>query len=354
MTPNTPLLPPLSLFLLLFLFLNLLFPLCLRAVISLSRPCYIRVMATFSIVPSRGRYLVPVDVLDELHDHLLTPNAKGVRPDYITLANQDSDTQICCAPDWSTIINVVQKKLPSPYARTEEEAKNRLSAWLEKEDLRRQSAAPIPASSSPCRCAIATVTPPIPKARQSSTSSVPFAFTQEDALEQLRKQGYRICLLSATPSRTNITPPPPYERDLPFASQPTRTVEHLTTPPRPRSARGLDGTDSYGKRKWESFAESYADSRSSRDPPSEDATEIADSEEEEEDEEEEPVRPAKQRKTHAWKRTTRAATKPSVPTTPPRMMKTKRSTMTTTLSKEAAEQGELTYILAQVQLDRDA
>ena len=76
---------------------------------------------TFELEYSAGRWLAPLELVDELHDALLRLPAKG-QNHYITLASRDSDVEICCATKQSSFVK-------EPYAYTEDQAKSKLSAW---------------------------------------------------------------------------------------------------------------------------------------------------------------------------------------------------------------------------------
>ena len=49
-------------------------------------------METFELEYCRGRWLAPLEVIDELYDALLRLPAKG-QTDYITLGSRDSDVE---------------------------------------------------------------------------------------------------------------------------------------------------------------------------------------------------------------------------------------------------------------------
>ena len=78
-------------------------------------------METFELEYCRGRWLAPLEVIDELYDALLRLPAKG-QTDYITLGSRDSDVEICCATK-------PKKFAKEPFAYTEAEAHTKLSAW---------------------------------------------------------------------------------------------------------------------------------------------------------------------------------------------------------------------------------
>jgi hypothetical protein len=86
-------------------------------------------METFELDYCKGRWLAPLEIIDELYDALLRLPAKS-QTDYITLGSRDSDVEICCAAN-------PRRFVKEPFAYTEAEAHTKLSAWCEKSDLSR-------------------------------------------------------------------------------------------------------------------------------------------------------------------------------------------------------------------------
>jgi hypothetical protein len=178
-------------------------------------------METFELEYSNGRWLAPLELVDELYDALLRLPAKG-QNDYITLSSRDSEVEICCATKQSKFVK-------EPYAYTEAQAQTKLLAWRDKRDLSRcescdqgnKTKSPV-ADPTPAKTASNVPAAPNP-------SKSPFAVTEVEAVRCLRERGYIVAPPYPSASDTgSITPPPPYALHL-SSSQPvwsvTREVE---------------------------------------------------------------------------------------------------------------------------------
>lgn len=289
-------------------------------------------MDTFELEYYKGRWLVPLEVIDGLYDALLRLPADNPKTDYITLASRDSDLEICCATN-------PKKFVREPFAYTEAEPCTRLAAEPEKSkslsDLcgRCDDPKPQPPTHDPAgeKAALNPV---------QDSSEPGFATSESEAVRRLRDRGYVVA-----PPRVSvgdpgsITPPPPYALHL-SSSQPVQSVaRHTDAPPnatekrkrdryhdgdgvaapatsRPSTpTRGLDGDS----------ATPQNDPKTNVEPESgdSDADEVVSA----------PQR--KKRKTASRTASTRPDL-PQKPASPPRCMKTKRKTLTSTISYKAA------------------
>ncbi|KAM0714626.1 hypothetical protein Q7P37_009922 [Cladosporium fusiforme] len=278
----------------------------------------------------KGRWLAPLDIIDELYDALLRLPAKG-QNDCITLGSRDSDVEICCAANPKRFVK-------EPFAYTEAEAHTKLSAWREKSDLNRcdhdGDDKPKPHVGDPTGEKTAS------KPTQDS-SEPPFATSEAEAVRCLRERGYIVAPPRASTSNLgSITPPPPYTRNL-SSSQPVQSVAKCTDTPATstnKRKRGDDGDDEDDRttaratscpstpiRRFDN------DNMAAQARDADGEPEIGDSDADADDDE---VVSAPQRKKRKTTRTTKTSP-PQKPTTPPRRMKTKKGTLTSTISYEA-------------------
>jgi hypothetical protein len=306
-------------------------------------------MEAFELEYYKGRWLAPLEVIDELYDALLRLPANG-QTDYITLGSRDSDVEICCATKPTRLVK-------EPFAYTEAEAHTKLSAWREKSDSNLSDKDG--ADHSP---EISVGEPILGKTGSRSTQDPlepPFANSEAEAVRCLRDRGYIVAPPRASTSDLeSITPPPPYSRHL-SSSQPVRSIAKSTdiavtsTNKRKRDDDGRD--DSPGSRNTCRAtscpstptgrfvtvdvpaqtgvvdAGSHEVEDDNAEPDSAAATAAADDEDDEDDE----VISAPQRKRRQTTRIPR--TEPlQKPTTPPRCLKTRKGTLTSTISYEAA------------------
>ena len=157
--------------------------------------------------------VVVAEVVRQLHE--IMSRCPLAQPDgYITISDgcNDEALEVRCAPKHSSIFR-------RPFALTEEDAKKKLSAWLEKQRLKRRnmgdqstnttepSLVDQPAQDDLLRTTTVpnTKTPPV-------GSDPPFATTEADAVRALRERGYHV-LPTQSPVQTGIiTPPPGYSR----------------------------------------------------------------------------------------------------------------------------------------------
>jgi hypothetical protein len=285
---------------------------------------------TFELEYSAGRWLAPLELVDELYDALLRLPAKG-QDHYITLASRDSDVEICCATKQSRFVK-------EPYAYTEAQAKSKLSAWRDERDSSRCNSCHRNSNSGSLEPAAAN------SASKSSTAphspeSLPAA-SEAEAVCFLRERGYVVA--PPCPSVTepgNITPPPPYALYL-SSSQPVRSTTRetattaLATPKRKRDGIQIVAptasrlpTPIHGP----NIAAVAAPSDGNGEP------EIDDNGDNDGDGDDEGVVKvsAPQRKKRRTKRSVRDGP-PQEPALPPRCVKTKRGALTSTISYEAA------------------
>jgi hypothetical protein len=173
-------------------------------------------MPTFELECSRGRWLAPLEFIDELYDALLRLPAKG-QDGYITLGSRDSDVEIFCTTKHSRFVN-------EPYAYTEIQAKSKLSAWRGERDSERcKSCDQSSRSETPVVVPVAGNTAPKTPVAPGYSNS-PFAATEIEAVRCLRQRGYIV----APPGPSvgdpgSITPPPPYAPHM-SSSQPVRST----------------------------------------------------------------------------------------------------------------------------------
>ena len=153
-----------------------------------------------------------IEVVEALYDALLRYYSTQSN-NYITLLGGcgDDAPEIHCALKQSRIFH-------KPFAATEQDAKERLSAWLEKERLEQYDQAsgtqPPHIERGAERCVLdATISP---DAITPVASEPPFAITEADAVQALRQRGYHIF-------HGSVTPPPAYQEHA-SSSQPARTV----------------------------------------------------------------------------------------------------------------------------------
>lgn len=292
-------------------------------------------MDTFELEYYKGRWLVPLEVIDGLYDALLRLPADDPKTDYITLASRDSDLEICCATNPKRFVR-------EPFAYTEAEPYTRLAPEPEKSkslsDLCGRCDDPKPQSP--------THDPAGEKAalNPAQASSEPgFATSESEAVRRLRERGYVVA-----PPRVSvgdlgsITPPPPYALHL-SSSQPVQSLaRHTDTPLNVTEKRkrdrdhGGDGVaappTSCSPTPTRGLGGDSATTRN--DPETNVEPEVGDSDADDDDE----VVSAPQRK----KRKTMSGTSstrtdlPQKPAAPPRCMKTKKKTLTSTISYEAA------------------
>lgn len=296
-----------------------------------------------------------VEVVEALHDTLL--RNRLTRPDgYITLLGGcgDDAPEIHCALKQS---HAFQK----PFAATEQEAKNKLLAWLEKQQLEQHGRGL--GTQAP---ALLNDTIAVPSVAQEP----PFAATEADAIQALRQRGYHIF-------HGSITPPPPYNKHA-SSSQPirgnVREIATIVSASRTNKRRRRDETGLATRscpstpdqgRYTAALAIAHAAGRSPRheiqdgedegrdDDENEDATgghpDEHDTDDADDNVSEAPTRHRKRQRTtmtrgvsaasapQAKKQGTAKPTRARVlqrPTTPPRCRKTKQSTLTSVLSRE--------------------
>ena len=286
-------------------------------------------METFELQYYKGRWLAPLDIIDELYDALLRLPAKG-QTDYITLGSRDSDVEICCAAN-------PKRCVKERCCHSEAEAHTKVSAWREKLDLNRcdHGGEDKPKSPFGDPTGEKMALKPTP-----DSSEPPFATSEAEVVRCLGERGYIVAPPPAsTSSLGSITPPPHYTRHL-SSSQPIQSVARCVDPPATstnKRKRGDDGDGEDGRtatratscpptpiRRFES-SDVAAQNRDANVRP-----EIGDSDGDADDDEVVSAPQRKRRKT----RTPR--TSPSQkPTTPPRCMKTKKGTLTSTISYEA-------------------
>ena len=147
-----------------------------------------------------------IEVVEALHDTLLRYRSTRSDNHIILLGGCGNDApEIHCALKQSHIFQ-------RPFAATEQEAKNKLLAWLEKQQLEqhdRRSGTQAP--TSPDDTTVVSSIAPEP----------PFAATEADAVRALRQRGYHIF-------HGSITPPPAYNEHA--SSQPIRgNIGEITT-----------------------------------------------------------------------------------------------------------------------------
>jgi hypothetical protein len=282
-------------------------------------------MESFELEYSRGRWLAPVEVLEELYDALLRLPAKG-RTDYITLGSRDSDVEICCATKHSKFVK-------EPFAYTEAQAQSKLSAWREKRDLslsdqgtNTESPADDPTAAK--TASNTTITP--------DSSESPFAATEAEAVRCLRERGYIVAPPYASASNAgSITPPPPYAPYM-SSSQPVRSVVREAGTPATLANKRKRGHDRAAAQATSCLPTpvhgiDIATVPQNRDTNVESGIRGSDA-----DDDDEAVSAPQRKK----RRTTRATwtSQPQKPTTPPRRTKTKKGTLTSTIPyEEAAE-----------------
>lgn len=136
--------------------------------------------------------LEALSIAEELKRALLEPRSRQYG-DYITIdGGYDGSPEIRCAFRHSSIFR-------RPFALTEEDAKDKLSAWLERQRLVRYQArdqgtntvgpplanGPVQDESSRTTIALSPAAPPVP-------SGPPFATTEADAVRALRERGYYV------------------------------------------------------------------------------------------------------------------------------------------------------------------
>ena len=289
-------------------------------------------MESFELEYSNGLWLAPLKVLDELYDTLLRLPAKG-QDDYITLGSRDSDIEICCATKQSRFTK-------EPYAYTEAQAQCKLSARRDKGDLScceaydqgNSTESPV-VDVDPAAAKTASETPANPNSSKSL-----FAATEAEAVHCLRERGYIVA--PPYPSASDpgsIMPPPPYALHLP-SSQPARSItretEKLVTSICKRKRDGdrtvAQATSSQPTPIQRPNIAIVARDRESSGEPE---IEVSDADDDDDD----VLVSAPQRK----KRRTTKATRNSPlqkPITPPRCTKTKKGTLTSTISEEAAKE----------------
>jgi hypothetical protein len=280
---------------------------------------------TFELEYSAGRWLAPLELVDELYDTLLRLPAKG-QNHYITLASRDSDVEICCATKQSRFVK-------EPYAYTEAQAKSKLSAWRDERDSSRCKSCDQGINSwSPVLERTAASTASKSSTAPNSSKSLPAA-TEIEAVRFLRERGYVVA--PPCPSVTepgDITPPPPYALYL-SSSQPVQSTTRetataaLATPKRKHDGNQIVALATSRSRTpiHKPDTATAAQTRDASGDPEND---------EDDGDDEEAVVSAPQRKKRKTKRTTRDSP-PQKPTTPPRCTKTKKGTLTSITSHEA-------------------
>jgi len=277
---------------------------------------------TFELEYSAGRWLAPLELVEELYDALLRLPAKG-QNHYITLASRDSDVEICCATKQSRTVK-------EPYAYTEAQAKSKLSTWRDERDSScckssdRGSNSGSPAIE-PAAVSTASITPNSPKSLPSTT--------EIEAVRFLRERGYVVA--PPCPSVTepgNITPPPPYAPCM-SSSQPVQSTTRevataaLATPKRKHDDNQIVELAT-SRSRTPIHNPDTATAAQTRDASGNLGTD------EDDGDDEEAVVSAPQRKKRKTKRTT-GDSLPQKPAAPPRCTKTKKGTLTSITSHEA-------------------
>jgi hypothetical protein len=282
-------------------------------------------METFELEYSRGRWLAPLELVDELYDALLRLPAKG-QDGYITLGSRDSDIEICCATKQSKFVK-------EPYAHTEAQAKSKLSAWHEERDFSRcKSCDQGSNTESPVvQPTAARTTPNMPITPNPSKSL--FAATEIEAVRCLRERGYIVAPPYPCASNSgSITPPLPYDLHL-SSSQPVRSITRETEKPATSVCKRKRDNDQTVRQATSCLPTPIHRLDTTTVAQARDASREPEIEEDDGDDEEVVVS-APQRKKRKTKRTT-GNSPPQKPTTPPRCTKTKKGTLTSILSHEA-------------------
>lgn len=268
---------------------------------------------TFELQYSKGRWLAPLEVIDELYDTLLRLPAKG-QTNYITLGSCDSDVEIYCARKRSELVR-------EPFAYTEEQAKSKLSAWLEKRGLTGCDQA----TNTETMAANDVVGDP-------AAENVSSAVDEAGAVRCLRERGYIVvppCTSARNPGA--ITPPPPYTLHQ-SSSQPVQSVAVEAATPATLAIKRKRGDDRDAARAASCPSTPMHRSNSIKAAQTRDKSQelvVGDSDAEEE------IISGPLRKKRRTTRTNKTRTTQK-PTTPPRCAKTKSGTLTSTISYEAA------------------
>jgi hypothetical protein len=275
---------------------------------------------TFELEYSAGRWLAPLELVDELYDALLRLPAKG-QNHYITLASRDSDVEICCATKQSRFVN-------EPYAYTEAQAKSKLSAWRDERDSSCCKSCDRGSNAgSPVIEPVAASTASKASITLNSSNPLP-ATTEGEAVRFLRERGYVVA--PPCPSVTepgSITPPPPYALYL-SSSQPVQsTTRETATAALATSKRKRDDNQIVAPIHGPDTATAALPRDGGREPEIDDDGDG--------DDEEVVVVSAPQRKKRKTKRSTRNDPLQE-PAPPPRCVKTKKGALTSTISYEAA------------------
>ena len=308
-------------------------------------------MEAFELKYCKGRWLAPLGFVDEIYEALLRLPAQA-QTDYITLGSNDSDVEIYCATKQSKI-------LKEPFAYTEEQAKGRLSIWLEEEIAKRRNVADVDNCDQGTNTSSQVASPTAAK----SVPNPSFPTTEAEAVRYLRERGYAVALPYLPTGYTgSITPPPPYTKHL-SSSQPTNTVagdkrkrsstrlvDRASSCPSTPARGSCNGANRAGAtnptlevRDSDDDGDDEDGGIVARDDASDKSIDKGkdnydddddDDEEEEEEEEEEDIRIPMRKKP----RTVGVAkvSRLQKPTTPPRCRKTKKSNLSTVLSHEAA------------------
>jgi hypothetical protein len=312
-------------------------------------------MEVFELEYCKGRWLAPLEVIDELCDALLRLPANS-QTDYITLGSRESDVEICCATKPRRLVE-------KPFAYTEAEAHTKLSAWREKSNSN-----PNDKDGAGDGPEILAGEPGVEKTGSKSTQDPPespFANSEAEAVRCLRDRGYIVAPPRASTSDLeSITPPPPYSRHL-SSSQPVQSITRftdiaVTSTNKRKRGDGRRGDSPSGRNAGRATScpstptgrfvtvdvpartggmnasESHEIGDGDANPDGATATATpATADEDDEDDEEDEVVSAPQRKR---RRTTRISrTEPSRKATiPPRYLKTKKGTLTSTISYETA------------------
>lgn len=297
---------------------------------------------------SKGLWLAPLEVIDEIYDALLRLPAKG-QADYITLGSRDSDVEIYCATKRSTLVK-------EPFAYTEEQAKSKLTAWRDRRDLVRcdqgtdtEPPAAYEAVSDP---AIKQNAPNLMAASDSSVSSVAsFAATEADAVRYLRERGYIVAPPYASARIPgDITPPPPYALHL-SSSQPVRSVAADVRAPVTRSNKRMRGDDRIAARTTSCPSTPIRSRDNAITPQIENNDDGGDDDNEGEGEGEAVTAPLRKKRRTGEVNDRNNARPPQKPVAPPRCTKTRKGTLTNIISYEAAE--ELTGVAHQIEYALD-
>lgn len=306
-------------------------------------------METFELEYCRGRWLAPLEVIDELYDALLRLPAKG-QTDYITLGSRDSDVEICCATK-------PKKFAKEPFAYTEAEAHTKLSAWRQKSDL------------NVCDCGSDSTGEKTAASKPTQDSpDLNFARTEAEAVRLLRERGYIIAPPRVSVGEPgSVTPPPPYALHL-SSSQPVRSVARQADTPSNATEKRKRERDHNGD--GVAALATSCPSTPTRRLNSDDVTpqndrEVTDVGPEagagDDDDDDEPVAAPQRKKRKTLCRSTASNTTkslPQEPTSPPRRTKTKRKTLTSTISYEAAAEligaAQETVDTASTDADNDA